>query len=842
MLNLKEYRSAAKGLPDLLNLAFIVGSPNVHGQPMAVGLTKSGTLIGGFSYAGPDLESSSPGDLEVLSAQINHALNRLGSGWACWIDMIRESTVDYPSVDECCFTEPVSMLIDDERRGQHEREGSHFISRYAIVFGFTLPSDAESKLVKAVISNSSQRTDGLNEHISRFATEIESIVSVFRGSSRVTVMSSSELLTHIHGAITGDYHKIGVPRIPAFLDSVIGAHDLVGGFEPKIDGNAIRIVNFGGWPHETRPEILESLSNLPFPMRYNIRFLFLDPTESQKMLTVHRRNWFQKRHGIGSQISQAMGGEGSSFVNTDAIQMAADADAAIAEASSGVVRYGLMTANVVIITQDAKTANDRVRQVRQHIDNLGFVTRVETVNALEAWLGTIPGQTYENVRRPLMNSLNLADIMTTTSIWAGSARNPNPFQRDPETGEFAPPLLYGATSGNTPFRFSLHVGDVGHSLIAGPTGAGKSTLLALIAAQHLRYAGSRVFSFDKGMSMFALTRATGGAHYEPGADTSSLHFAPLCRVTEGPAERAWAEGYIEELCVMHNVPIDAARRKRIHEAIESLAASDGDKSITNFTNIVQDEEVRAALSFYTMTGRAGMLLDATSDSLDLDSRFTTFELDHLLQAGEASKLISVPVLLYLFHRIERSLTGAPSLILLDEAWVMLDHPIFSAKIREWLKTLRKANAAVVFATQSLADLRNSPLRPVILESCPTKILLPNREAMGDQIRPLYHDLGLNDWQIRLLQTAIPKSDYYIVTPDGRRRITLALGPVALAFAGVSDKESIAIIRDMINRFGDRWPIEWMRRVLPYDRHDWISYAETVFSEFDAARKKMGGNP
>ena len=173
---------------------------------------------------------------------------------------------------------------------------------------------------------------------------------------------------------------------------------------------------------------------------------------------------------------------------------------------------------------------------------------------------------------------------------------------------------------------------------------------------------------------------------------------------------------------------------------------------------------------------------------------------------------------------------------------MLAHPIFSAKIREWLKTLRKANAAVVFATQSLADLRNSPLRPVILESCPTKILLPNREAMGDQIRPLYHDLGLNDWQVRLLQTAIPKSDYYIVTPDGRRRITLALGPVALAFAGVSDKESINQVRSLIDQFGDRWPIEWLRLRLPYDRHDWIGYAETVFAEFDAARKKMGGNP
>lgn len=837
MLRLSEYRPKAKGLPDLLNIAFLVGAPRVHNQAMAVALTKSSMLMGGFTYAGPDLESSSPSDLDILSAQLNHALARLGSGWAVWVDMIREPTIDYPAESECFFSDPVSALIDDKRRRQHIAEGSHFISRYAIVFGWTLPTDAESRLLKAVVSNSSQKSDSMKEYISRFASEIETIVGVFRGACIVNMLGANGLLTHIHGAITGDYHTVGAPKIPAFLDAVLGAHDLIGGFEPKIDGQEIRVVSFAGWPQETRPDILESLSNLPFPLRYNIRFLFLDPTESQKLLTVHRRNWFQKRHGVGSQISQIMGGEGSSFVNTDALNMTADADAALSEASSGVVRYGMMTSNVIIVAPNSKTADDRVRQTRQHIDNLGFTTRVETVNALEAWLGSIPGQTFENVRRPLLNSLNLADIMPTTSIWAGSPRNPNPLQK--VDGRPAPALLFGATSGNTPFRFSLHVGDVGHTLIAGPTGAGKSTLLALIAAQHLRYAGGRVFSFDKGMSIFALTNAVGGAHYEPGSDAGSISFAPLCRVSESAAERAWAEGYIEELCTIQNVPIDATRRRRIHDAVEALAASSSSKSLSDFVNLVQDEEIRAALHFYTLSGRSGSLLDAQIDTLSLSGqRFTTFELDHLLQAGEASKLIAVPVLLYLFHRIEQSLDGSPTLILLDEAWVMLDHPIFSDKIREWLKTLRKANAAVVFATQSLADLRSSPLKPVLLESCPTKILLPNREAAGENIAPLYHEIGLNAWQIRLLQTAIPKSDYYVISPSGRRRITLALGPVALAFVGVSDKESIARVRQLVADHGERWPIKWLTQNLPRELQGWVTYADHLFVMHEKARESL----
>ncbi len=830
MLNLREYRPKTKALPDLLNLAFLVGEPVVDGKPMGIALTKSGMLLAGFEHNGPDEESSSPSDLNILSAQINAALARRGTGWSVWVDLIRQPVSEYPQVDECHFTDPVSMLIDQERRLQHEFEGAHFEGRTVAVFGFTLPSDAESKLVKAVVSNAAVATDTLGEHVKRFAGEIENILAVIKGYTATTPLSSAGLLTHIHGALTGDYHRIAVPKIPAFLDAVVGAHDLVAGFKPRIDGTEIRVVGVAGWPLETSPTILEGLQKLPFPLRYSLRFQFLDPAEAQKRLIIYRRNWFQKRHSLASQVSLAMGGEGASFVNTDALSMAADSDAAIAEASSGLVRYGYMTAVFVIHADDPRVADERVKMVRQYLDNNGFVSRAETVNALEAWLGSVPGQTFENVRRPLMSTLNLADIMPTTSIWAGSPRNPNPMQRD-SSGRLAPPLLYAATTGNTPFRLSLHVDDLGHTFIAGPTGAGKSTLLALIAAQHLRYENARVFAFDRGLSLMPLTLAVGGAHYEPGDDRSDLSFAPLSRINEGAAERAWAEEWIEGLCVLQSVPIDAARRKRIHEAVESLAASES-RSITDFVNLVQDEEIRAALHFYTLSGRSAKLLDAETDSLDLDgSHFSTFEIGALMGEGGTNKLTAVPVLLYLFHQIERSLDGRPTLILLDEAWALLDHPLFAAKIREWLKVLRKANAAVVFATQSLADLKDNPLRPVLMESCPTKILLPNREAASQNLAPLYHDIGLNDWQIRLLQTAIPKADYYVVNPEGRRRVKLQIGPVALAFVGASGKQDLARVRALAAEHGERWPIVWLRERLPAGYEGWTEEMERLFDAF-----------
>ena len=169
----------------------------------------------------------------------------------------------------------------------------------------------------------------------------------------------------------------------------------------------------------------------------------------------------------------------------------------------------------------------------------------------------------------------------------------------------------------------------------------------------------------------------------------------------------------------------------------------------------------------------------------------------------------IPVLTYLFHRIERSLDGKPSLLLLDEAWVMLGHPVFKEQIREWLKVLRKANCGVVLATQSLSDARSSGIMDVLLESCPTHIFLPNKEARNEEAYAFYKSCALNDRQIEILARSVPKHDYYMTSHSGRRLFQLGLGPVALSFVGASDKESLARIRELKKLHGQEWPQHWL---------------------------------
>ncbi|MCE5388672.1 MAG: conjugal transfer protein TrbE, partial [Acidithiobacillus sp.] len=497
--------------------------------------------------------------------------------------------------------------------------------------------------------------------------------------------------------------------------------------------------------------------------------------------------------------------------------------AAIQEANAGAVKFGFFSLTVILRHEDPKVLAERVKSVRAFFDNAGFVAHVETTNTVEAFLGSIPGHVWENVRRPLMHTENFADFAPKTAIWAGHERCPSPLMKM-EDGKKAPPLLYAQTTGSTPFRLNLHVGDLGHSLIIGPTGAGKSTALALLAAQWQRYQNSRVISFDKGLSLFALTEACNGQHYDILGPDSSLAFAPLSKV-DTDEDRLFATEWLEGLAVLQGQIITTIERSTIRQAVDALAREKG-RSMTDLVQAVQDNKLKEAFRYYSLEGQVGKLLDAQQDGLELSAKFLTFELEHLL-GGADSKKVTVPVLLYLFHRIEQMLDGRPTLILLDEAWVMMDNPLFLAKIREWLKVLRKKNAVVIFATQSLMDLKGSPLLPVLMESCPTKIFLPNREAGSNNLRPMYTDFGLGDRQIEVLMQSTPKQDYYLYTPEGQRRIQFGMGPVTLAFCGVSDPREIVRIKELKKQYGTGWPVAWLREKLPPHRHDWADLLERL---------------
>ena len=606
-------------------------------------------------------------------------------------------------------------------------------------------------------------------------------------------------------------HPIALPCVPAYLNDLLGTQDLVGGIAPKIGTKHIRAIAVDGFPRASFPGILGALDNLAIEYRWHTRAILLDPEEARGLLDKTRRKWRSKVRGWKDQLLRTETGP----TNLYAQEMAADAEEAMSVAASGDVQFCLFTTLILVFDTDQSRLEESAALVMKTIQNLGFACRIESVNALEAWRGSLPGDGYRNARRVILHTLNLADMMPITAVWAGSKKNPSHLM-PPKS----PPLMFAATTGATPFRLNLHVGDLGHTLMVGPPGSGKSTFLGAITAQWFRYPRAQVFAFDKGYSLLALTSAAGGEFYDIGGERTAWAFCPLKEI-DTPGDVAWAVDWLEGLCALQDFKVSPRERNALAEAVILLQNSPT-RTLTELSANVQDTEVRGALQYYTLAGPMGHLLDADQDMLG-DGRFLTFETEHLMNLGEKAL---VAVLLYLFRRIEKRLDGSPTLVPLDEAWVYLRHPLFRERVRDWLKTLRKFNGAVLLATQNLSDIFNSPIRDVVLESCPTKILLPNAEAANPASRQFYESIGLNDREIEMVQKSIPKRQYYVVSPIGRRMIALGLGGVALSFVGVNGREERQQVEGAIELHGEQWPAEWLRmRGLP----EWAAYLEQKYT-------------
>ena len=803
LLPLKLFRDRARGLPDLLPYAALL-------TPQVV-LLKSGGLMCCMAYAGRDTESSTPDEINGLSRICNRVLSGLGSGWATYHDAVRRQTSKYLG-GLSHFPDAVSRQIDENRRRYFETQGESFETYYVLSFVWLPPHIHQQRLTELMYTDDAgdQQASTADQNLAVFEHRVETIVDQLSAFLRLRLLGSvtvsdaggreveqSELLQYLNYAVSGFNHPVNVPAAAMYLDSLIGAYDYFTGVFPKVDEHFMAVISIEGFPAESYPTILETLCDLPLVYRWTNRFLYLDPPEAARELKNYRRKWKQKERGMKDQLFNEHQGP----LDLDALQMGDDVNEALREVSGATVAYGFFSATVILLSTDRHELNRHARDVRRQISNLGFVARLETTNADHAYLGSLPGNVEFNVRRPFISTRVLSDFVPLSSIWAGLPMAPNPMF----PGK-SPALLQCRARGSTPFRLNLHVGDVGHTLILGPTGAGKSTLLALIQAQARRYKGAQIYCFDKGYSAMALCHGAGGLHYDIGSDESPIDFCPL-RAIDTTADLAWAAGWVETLITLQGIEVNPGHRQTILDALRLLRDSPT-RALTEFRANLQDQQLREAIAPYTLDGKLGALLDAEEDLLRT-GHYTVFEIESLMEMGQASL---VPVLLYLFRVIERRLTGAPSFLILDEAWVALGHPVFREKIREWLKTLRKANCAVILATQQLSDLQGSGIADVIVESCPVKILLPNPEAASVGSARLYRDLlSLNDAQLALLAMATPKRQYYFMSAEGRRLFELGLDEYALAWCAVSGREARGrLLRCMEQHGANDWRHAWVR--------------------------------
>ncbi|MDX1999528.1 MAG: conjugal transfer protein TrbE [Thermoanaerobaculia bacterium] len=719
-----------------------------------------GALTAFYRFRGPDLASATTAELEGLSNAVVRALRPLGDGWIVLFDLFRVPAARYPALG--AFPDPFTRELDDDRRQAWERVGEHYRSVQVIAFTWHPGSLDEPAALEDV------------------ATRVGEVTSVLGAVLRLERLGTCEAANHLYRCLTGRLHRINVPTHHAVsLEALLAAGDLHAGTELRFAETHLVPIAIAGFPESVSPGTFDFLHELGFPLRATFRFLPFDPATGRKAIERARSRWSTAGIRLKDVLAMLTGGvtQKPTFGDRVAPALAQDADDALFVLEREQMPFGQLTPVITVAAEDRALALQRAGLILKELRNRGFGAWIEETNALEAYLGTLPGEGRSNVRRPIVSLRALVDLAPVTSVWAGPERHPHPRLRQHS------PHVVVSTTGSTPFALNLSAQDVMHTLIVGPTGSGKSVLLNLLLAQWFRYPDAQVFSFDKGRSQQALVQAAGGEHYDLAiGGEAGAHFSPLAHL-DTPQDFQRAHDWLHDLLAAAGQEVGPAERASLAKALRHLAESET-RTLTNLAVKLQDRDLRRALEPYTIGGAYAELFDAERSPIR-ESRFQVFEMESVLPL---KRRVVAPLVIHLFAELERRLDGRPTLLAIEEVAGYLHDTLFAERFQAWVLELRKKNTGVVFVAQNLTTFLESSLRNVLLENAPTRIYLPNPAAREPAVADAYRAFGLNERQIETLATATPKRDYYLVSPDGCRVFTLDLGKKALGVLGRVESE------------------------------------------------------
>ena len=558
-------RPSPPALADLLPWSHLVGEGQL--------LLKDGSLLRTFRLIGPDAASMGSPERAQLAEQVHAALMPLSDDWLFHVDAVRRPASGYAPAGH--FPDPISSAIDEERRRAYDAAGRLYQNETYLSATFRPPRAAQQRLMRALVSSPDpERSDVWSELLRTFNAATEDLASRLSASVEVQPLQTAELLRYLHFCLTGRDTPILAPIDHAAVDCYLADGELVTGFRPRVGAVNFRLVAVHAWPRSTSPGLLDALERLAAPLRVCHRFLPLGSAAADKVIAGRLGLWFNTRRSARALLRDAVrrdqvpnareAEEDRLFFNAHASEMAADAAAARADNAAGSVHFGFYSATLVLADSDPAALDETARQVVKTLTDAGFPARVEDVNALEAFFSTLPGDGTSNLRRVVLSSRNVTDLLPLTRVSTGSPDNPSPLM-PPKS----PALLWAVTAGGSePFRFNLHAGDVGHALILGPTGSGKSVLVALLALQFLRYQASRVIHFDVGGSGYLPCLAAGGLHYELASSSRPVDLQPLRRIDD-PEELVWASDWLELLFALQGLPLDADRRRTLQRALRA---------------------------------------------------------------------------------------------------------------------------------------------------------------------------------------------------------------------------------------------------------------------------------
>jgi type IV secretion system protein VirB4 len=739
--------------------------------------------IRGFSFETADDE-----DIDIKKEARNNLFKGMSSGnLLLWFHTIRRKREAFPEGE---FNNVFTKRLNNEWKMKFDGNkcfvNEHFISvirrentgglakigMLAKALRNQADENAEGRDIQEAFGDLEELTGRLLNGLSNYGAQLLDVVETNYG-----VFSE---ICHFLGTIMNcgysqqySYVPYGVDRYLPMVKLYFGSKsfEVKYPFETKFGG----MVSLKEYRPSTNAGILDGFLQLPFEFVICQSFQFVDRMVAISSMQLQQRRMIQADDVAVSQI--------------------AEIDQALDAAMSGTFAFGKHHLTVMALDDTMKTAENSLSMVVVELSNSGIMGVREKFNMEASFWGQLPGNYQYIVRAATINTLNLASFVSLHNYPSGKISK----------NHWGPACSVLNTISGTPFFFNFHVRDVGHTMIIGPTGGGKTVTMNFLCAQAQKF-NCRMFFFDKDRGAEIFIRAIGGKYSILDVAKES-GFNPLC-LLDNSENRAFINEWLTALVTVDGDAVDATDKARINEAVHGNYKLPFEKrrlrNVAPFLGMAGPGTLAGRLEQWHSDGSHAKLFDNPTDIINFNEGMAFgFEMAEILKDKNS---IGV-VLLYLFHRINSSLDGTPTMIILDEAWALIDNPIFAPKIKDWLKVLRKLNAFIIFATQSVEDATKSSISDTLVQQTATQIYLPNLKAT-DVYKTAFM---LSEREYQLVKTTDPGSRFFLIKQDSGGVIArvnlMGMTDVINVLSGRAD--TVLLLNDIIKEIGSDDPSNWL---------------------------------
>ncbi len=770
-------------------------------------LTKSGDLGIVLGVPGVDYESLDHAEQEYAVKRLEAALKAFGPGFHVYQYLFKSNR---PEIPFRSYDDPIVEAAIEQRRQFFEAKRDHL---YQVeIFYCVLLEGARSKTgvgaalarlfhdpasavgeLRAQFTNNNMKTllrSQIETDLVRLEQRVQAFARQLADFMQIEVLNQQGQLRFFRRLLNFDEWRIpGKPQSTQFLDyQVLNSNIEAERDHLRVGDHFVRVLTMKEAITETRPLVLNALLKIPANFYVVTEWTPLAMDKARKEVNKRRRHFNMSKTGFVSQIGNDASKTNPRDVLVDESKQAdienlGDCLRALGDGQS----LGDFSLTIVLYGRSKTEIDQLVGEFTGVFTNADGNLFAETYNQLNAYFATVPGNYAMNLRKLYLLNTNYADLSFLFTILPGEKTNAH------LGTEY---LAVLETDNSTPYFLNLHNGEVAHTLILGMTGSGKSYFCNFILQNAQKYA-PLTFIFDIGGSFQSLTTIFRGSYLNVGQEARDFTINPFS-LTPTKENLQFLFSFFRVLIEGNEqrYRLDFKEERKLWDAIERAYMLEPDqRTISNFTNIIG--ELKERLHRWTRGGQYGFLFDNAEDTLSF-SRFQTF---NFAGWGDAPDVLE-PLLFYVLHRASNEIADPKKLatfktFLLDEAWLFVKNETIRNYIVQAQKTWRKHNAAMILATQSIKELQESGMLPIVSESCPTKIFLANPEMDREVYREAFH---LNDTELDLIAGLIPPGQMLIRKAQSSKKVQLNVDSASHWMATNNARDNLKK-RDYFERFG-----------------------------------------